>query len=110
MSETPAIPANTSAVPLLPLGPMLQAIGDATRWQILRLLSAGEPLMITEIARAIGRSETSTAKHLAVLRRAGVTAVGRGRLQQIAKPFLIDTTSRTIELSYVQLRLGVEAG
>jgi DNA-binding transcriptional ArsR family regulator len=108
MDETPGLPAAAPAIPLLPLAPLLQAIADRTRWQILRLLAAGEPLMVKEVARAIGRSETSTAKHLAVLRKVGLTISGRGRLQQISKQFPVDPTTRVLDLAYLQLRLGVE--
>ena len=54
-----------------------------------------------------GDSAAPTAKHLAVLRKAGITKVGRGRLQQIAKPFLADPASGLVDLGYLQLHLGI---
>ena len=109
MDETPSPPPSaSSSVPLLSLAPLLQAIGDPVRWQILGLLAAGQPLMVKEVAAAIGRSQTSAAKHLAVLRRAGITRIGRGRLQGILPHFVADATARVLDFGYLQLRLGVE--
>lgn len=108
MSETPPRPA-TNSIPAatLPRGPLLQAIGDETRWQILLELAAGEPRMVKEIARTIGRSDTVAAKHLAVLRNAGITQIVRGRLQQLRPQFILDAEGRILDFGYLQLRLGV---
>ncbi len=58
MNETPPVPGtNDIPMPILPRGPLLQAIADETRWQILRELAVGEPRMVKEIAEIIGRSE-----------------------------------------------------
>lgn len=109
MSEIPLSPASSSnPSPVLPRGPLLQAIGDDTRWKILRELAAGEPRMVKEIAQSIGRSETVAAKHLAVLRHAGITHIVRGRLQQLRPQFILDAEARVLDFGYLQLRLGVE--
>lgn len=104
--NTPA--PNTGFSTLLPLGALLKAIGDQTRWRILRLLAEGEPLMVTEVARAVGLNDSAAAKQLAVLRRAGVVQTGRGRLQQLSKGVLLDKQARTLDLGFLLLRLGVE--
>jgi DNA-binding transcriptional ArsR family regulator len=109
MDETPPVAdTNNIPVPTLPRGPLLQAIGDETRWQILRELALGEPRMVKEIAEVIRRSESVAAKHLAVLRRAGITQIGRGRLQQIRPQFIVDPQARVLDFGYLQLRLLVE--
>ncbi|MBA2436232.1 MAG: helix-turn-helix domain-containing protein [Verrucomicrobiota bacterium] len=109
MNEPPPVPGtNNIPVPILSRGPLLRAIGDETRWQILRELAAGEPLMVKEIAEAIGRSESGIAKHLAVLRKAGITQIGRGRLQQIRPHFMADPAARVLDFGYLQLRLSVK--
>ncbi len=101
--------AYQSSPPLLRLGEVLFAISDKTRWRILQKLSAaGEPLMVTEIAEAIGRKPSAAAKHLAILRKAGITRIGRGRLQQIVPQFLTDPSARVLDLGYLQVRLGIE--
>ena len=84
------------------------AIGDKTRWRILRELSAGKPLTVREVAEAIGRSSTVAAKHLAVPRKAGITRIGRGRLQQIVPQFLPEPSAQVLDLGYLQLQLGIE--
>ena len=109
MNETPPVPGtNDIPMPILPRGPLLQAIADETRWQILRELAVGEPRMVKEIAEIIGRSESVAAKHLAVLRRAGITQIGRGRLQQIRPQFVADAEARLLDFGYLQLRLSVK--
>ena len=75
LPPVPAVPPPS--VPLLSLGPLLQAIGDKTRCQILKLLIAGEPLMVKGVGKAVGLSDSAAGKHLAVLRKAGVTQIGR---------------------------------
>ena len=101
--------ATPSALPSLRLDQALNAVADKTRWRILRTLSAaGEPLMVQEIAQAIGRSPTLVSKHLAILRKAGITRIGRGRLQQIVPQLLPDPAAQVLDLGYVQLRLGLE--
>jgi DNA-binding transcriptional ArsR family regulator len=110
MSETPSTgAASSNPEPTLPRAALLGAIGDETRWQILRELAAGEPLMVTELARKLGRSDSAMAKHLAVLRKAGITQIGRGRLQQIRPQFIVDREARVLDFGYLQLRLAVEA-
>jgi DNA-binding transcriptional ArsR family regulator len=110
MSETASVPAVAqSPPPPLALDRVLFAISDKTRWRILRKLSdAGEPLMVKEIAKALGRRNSIVAKHLAVLRDAGITQVGRGRLQQIVPQLVPDPSAQVLDLGYVQLRLGLE--
>ena len=109
MNETtPAPGTGNFPAPTLPRGLLLQAIGDETRWKILRELAAGEPLMVKELAQTVGRSESATGKHLAVLRKAGITRVGRGRLQQLRPQFVADAVERVVDFGYCQLRLGVK--
>jgi len=110
MSATTSNPvANQPTPPLLGLDQVLFAVSDKTRWRILQKLSAaGEPLMVTEIAEAIGRKPSLTAKHLAILRKAGITRIGRGRLQQIVPQLVPDPAEQVLDLGYVQLRLGME--
>jgi DNA-binding transcriptional ArsR family regulator len=110
MSDTPATPKTTQTAPLLPLEPLLFAIGDPTRWGILTELSAGEPLMVIELAQRLRRSDSLISKHLAVLRKAGAVISGRGRLYQIPAQFLPEPGKRIVDYGHCLLRLDPQAG
>ena len=92
-------------LPHLPIDPLVTAIGDPTRWAILAELSAGEPLMVKELAQRLHRSPSLVSKHLAVLRRAGAVVSGRGRLYQIPAHFLAAADKRHIDFGHCLLRL-----
>jgi DNA-binding transcriptional ArsR family regulator len=81
----PTIPASFA----LSLEQFTKAIGTPTRWRVLAELSKGQPLMVIEIARAIGRKDVVVSKHLAVLRKIRAVEIGRGRMYQIVAPFFI---------------------
>jgi DNA-binding transcriptional ArsR family regulator len=95
--QTPAVQTQLALEDVLP------AIGDPTRWRILAELSAGEPLMVTELGQRLGRSADLISKHLATLRRAGLVVSGRGRLYQIPPQYL--TAPHTVDIGYCLLRL-----
>ena len=88
-----------------PLKPLLRALGDPVRWRILAELSAGEPLMVLELAERLGRSADGVSKHLAVLREAGAVEVGRGRLYQIPKAYLVESDERVLDFGHCLLRM-----
>src|ERR1017187_2253646 len=92
-------------VPHLPIDPLVAAVGHPTRWAILAELSAGEPLMVKEIAQRLRRSPSLVSKHLAVLRRAGAVVSGRGRLYQIPSHFLAAPDKRHVDFGHCLLRL-----
>ena len=98
MADLPPVPA-----PVLPPVPLFAAIGNPVRWQILALLSAGEPLPVYEIARRIGQSASLVSKHIAVLRTAGAVAVGLGNLYRIPPQFLVAPC--TIDYGHCLLRM-----
>jgi DNA-binding transcriptional ArsR family regulator len=94
-----------STQPLLPLKSVLFAIGTPTRWQILSELSAGEPLMVSEIAQRTGRSADLVSKHLAVLRKCGMVVQSRGVFYQIPKQYLPVPGQRVADFGHCLLRL-----
>lgn len=105
--NTPPVPPNTLPTPPWPrLASLLHAIGDPVRWRILDELSAGEPLMVVEMAGRLGRSADLVSKHLAVLREAGLVETGRGRLYQIAKPYRPAPGERLLDFGHCVLRMG----
>jgi DNA-binding transcriptional ArsR family regulator len=99
MSEAPA-----PAFPLLDA--FLSAIGHPLRWAILRELSAGEPLMVLELAQRLGRDKSVISKHLATLRRGGAVVIGRGRLYQIPAPYLADPAQGLVDYGHCLLRFA----
>ena len=105
MSEpTSTLPAHLA----LSLEDFTRVIGDATRWRILAELSKGEPLMVNEIARSIGRSDTVVSKHLGVLRSVRVVEIGRGRMYQIVAPFRV--APGVLDFGYGRLRMAGPQG
>jgi len=96
-----SVPENT----LLPsFEPLLLAIGDPLRWQILSELSSGQALMVKEIAGKVGRKPTVISKHLLVLRQAGIVVQER-RLYRIPSGFIASSDKRHLELGHCLIRL-----
>ena len=92
---------------LLALHPLLAAVSEPTRWQILRLLSDGQPKTVLEVARAIGRSSAAASKHLLVLKDAGVVVSGQARMYRIAAQHFAEPGRPHLDFGYVLLRLDV---
>ena len=80
----------------------LKALSDASRLRIIRLL-AERPMVVTELARALGLTPATAVHHLARLREAGLVdsrerrpyveyALVEGRLAEIARQ--LETTGR----------------
>ena len=88
-----------------PLDKFIAAIGARVRWGILGELSAGEPLMVKEIAEWLKCSPTLISKHMAVLRRAGMVTVGRAGVYLIPPHFPISTADRHVDFGHGLLRL-----
>ena len=105
MSEpTSTLPAHLA----LSLENFTTAVGEPTRWRILAELGKGAPLMVNEIARSIGRSDTVVSKHLGVLRRAGAVSIGRGRMYHVNAPFRVEPG--ILDFGYGRLRMAGPQG
>ena len=105
------MPEPISTIPAqlaLSLEDFTTVIGEPTRWRILAELSKGEPLMVIEIARAVGRTHTVVSKHLGVLRRARAVEIGRGRMYHIVAPFRVE--SGVLDFGYGRLRMAGPQG
>ena len=87
--RVPPSPTEFHRVPLS-LEQFTKAIGTPIRWRVLAELSKGQPLMVIEIARAIGRKDVVVSKHLAVLRKIRAVEIGRGRMYQIVAQGILD--------------------
>ncbi len=60
--------------------PVFVALGDATRLELLRRMSDGQPRSIVQLAEGIDLTRQGVSKHLKVLEKAGIVAsekVGR---------------------------------
>ena len=104
-----AISSGAPGVPALSPEVAVEALGDATRWRILGELSAGEPLMVVELAERLGKGSSAISKHLGVLRRAGLVAQARNRLHRIPAQFLSSPGSRTVDFGFCLLRFEAVA-
>ena len=107
MSNPQAGPPTPTAT--IPLAEILGAISNPARWNLLRELASGEPLMVTELAERVGQSLDTASKNMAILRKAGIVIQGRNRLYQIAPQFLADKTERILDFGYCLLRMNVGA-
>lgn len=101
-------PQNPASVPLLPLTPILTALGGTVRWSILAELVQGESLMVVELAERLNESPSLVSKHLAVLRKAGMVESGRSGLYRLPAHFPVSSENRTIDFGHCLLRFGKE--
>ena len=98
-------PATVTPLPDFEL--LAGALGNPTRWRMLKELSLGEPRMVRELAKIAGCSPDMTSKHLAVLRKAGAVVQGRGRLYQIPSQHLTAPGEHVVDFGHCLLRLDV---
>ena len=95
-----------AAIKLLPDRALLAAaLGYHDRWIILNELSKGEPLMVLELAKLIGKSPDATAKQMLMLRRAGLAVQAHGRLYSIPKQYLPQPGQPVVDFGHCLLRL-----
>ena len=70
--------------------PVLAALGDVTRLQLVSRLAEGEPLSIAELTGGLDLTRQGVTKHLRVLERAGIVnsiRVGReSRFSYVPEP------------------------
>jgi predicted transcriptional regulator len=84
---------------------LLTALSHSVRWEMLKALSAGEPLMVSELATIAGCSADMAGKHLATLKRAGLVVQGRGRLYAIQKQYQPVPGEPLVDFGHCVLRL-----
>ena len=88
-----ATPTVAAVATLLDPVAVHRALGDRTRYAVVRELATGAALPVTELARRLKRPRAVVSRHLAVLLAAGVVTVqqdrqgdGRQRLYAIPAP------------------------
>ncbi len=62
---------------------LVAALSHFVRWRMLRALSAGEIMSVTELARVAGCSVDMSSKHLKILKAAGLVVQRPNRLYAI---------------------------
>jgi DNA-binding transcriptional ArsR family regulator len=87
-----------------PLDQFIKIIGDPTRWALLGEMIDGEPRMVMELARKLGRKPATISKHLYVLKRAGIVVFTR-RLYQLPRHFVVSAEQRHLDFGHGLLRL-----
>lgn len=105
MNPDAGTPKTAAAKPLPDLKQTLRAIGQLSRWKMLRELTCGEARSIAELAAAGGCSYVSGVKHLQVLRDAGLVVQGRGSLYQIPPHHLPQPGVAEVDFGHCLLRL-----
>ena len=105
MNSTPETTKAATVTPLPDLELLAGALGNSTRWKMLKELSIGEPRMVAELATVAGCNYDNAGRHLAVLRKAGLVVRGRGRLYQMAKQYLPTPGQPVVDFGHCLLRL-----
>ncbi len=105
MSETSS---SAVQVPLLPLRPLVFAFNEPTRWKILSILSDGQPKMVSEMAKALGKPMSTISKHMAVLRKSGAVVCGQAGLYRIPAQFIPEPGKLHVDYGYFLLRMDVK--
>ena len=105
MNSTSETTKSATVTPLPDFELLAGALGNPTRWRMLKELSLGEPRTVGELATVAGCNYDNAGRHLAVLRKAGLVAQGRGRLYQIPKQYLPAPGERLVDFGHCLLRL-----
>ena len=104
MNAAAAAP-SPSALKLKHLATVLH---DPVRWRILKELAKGEALPVWVLAGLARSTAPKVSKHMAVLRKAGVVAVGYGRLYKLAPGFQPEADGTRLDLGHCVLKLDAE--
>jgi hypothetical protein len=72
---------------------------------MLAVMASGDLCTVKGLAALVRDTETNVSKHLGVLRRAGITKFGVGRLHQIADAYRLAPGVRELDLGYLVIRL-----
>lgn len=81
-----------------------KALGNSTRWIVLRAL-ADEVLPVGELARRTGLSENAMSKQMAVLREAGIVERRWGVVYGLAEKYHPEPGAEFLDLGHCLIRL-----
>lgn len=103
--ETPTLSPETTILARPNLDLLILALGNKTRWRLLKELTHGESRTLLEMTKVCGCSYQNTSNHLALLRRTGIVAQGRGRLYFIPRQFLPEPGKPLLDFGHCLLRM-----
>ena len=107
MNSDPQTPKPAAATPLLDLEKLVFALGNFSRWKMIRELADGDTRTTSELAEAGGCSYDSAIKHLQLLRETGMVMQGRGSLYELPPQFLPTPGERVVDFGHCLLRFNV---
>ena len=105
MNSEPSAPKSAVVKPLPDLQLALRAISQLSRWKMLKVMTCGEALGITELAEVSGCSYENAIKHLQVLVQSGLVERGRGGGYQIVRQHLPTPGQPVVDFGHCLLRL-----
>jgi DNA-binding transcriptional ArsR family regulator len=108
MSNETIPPAPAPGVIKLHRKRVTAAIDSDQRWDILRLLSSGDRLCVSEIAEIMKVDPSSITRQMMQLKFAGLVTQGRGKLYNIPPQYNPKPGSGILELGHLVLRLDHE--
>jgi predicted transcriptional regulator len=68
MNTPSSDPPRKTTHPPLSLQSVILLLSDPARWLIIEALADGEPRMINELAKEVGKTPAATSKHIGLLR------------------------------------------
>lgn len=83
--------------------PLLKALADDSRWQIVRAL-LNEPSSVGKLGERLGMSQYNVSKHLRILREAGIVATRRSGKQVHCE--VAEAVRKKLKANKRQLDLG----
>jgi predicted transcriptional regulator len=89
--------------PPLSLQSVILLLNDRARWLIIEALADGEPRMINELAKVVGKSPAATSKHVGLMRELGLVRVTR-RSYQLVEAFRPAPDQSEVDLGYAVIR------
>ena len=102
-----SLPANTVAArPVVNEEKLVFALGNYSRWRMLRELATGETRTTNELATAGGCSYDAALKHLKLLLATGLVTQGRGSLYQLPAHFLPIPGQPHVDFGHCLLRFN----
>lgn len=85
---------------------LANALGNKIRWQALRELAAGVPLMTIELADRVGVTPNTLSRHMQVLMHCGLVKQNRARQYFVPSEWLASKKDRVLDYGGCLLRLG----
>ena len=95
--------------PSLSMKKVVQILGHDARWHILRELSKGQALPVSELGRRIGMRRNAVSKHVRILRRMGILEKGFGSLYTLTPAYRPAPSTATLDLGHCVVRLDTPA-